>query len=66
MTAATRQMKPRRMVRVPADLYEELRVAADERLMSVDIFATHVLRDGMTRLIDAADLRLTVPPAEAP
>ena len=59
-------MKPRRMVRIPIDLYEQLQEAADDRLMSVDIFATHVLRNGMTRLIDAADLRLTVPPSEAP
>ncbi len=57
-------MKPRRMVRIPIDLYDEMREAADERLMSVDILATHLLRNSMTRLVDAADVRLTVPKAE--
>ncbi|MEZ5236862.1 MAG: hypothetical protein R2749_29835 [Acidimicrobiales bacterium] len=57
-------MKPRRMVRIPIDLYDELREAADERLMSVDILATHMLRNSITRLVDAADLRLTVPRSE--
>ena len=46
-------------VRLPEDLHEELRQAADERGFSVNFMVTKAVEDFIRRLIPANELKLT-------
>lgn len=51
------------MVRLPVSLHEQLRVAADERNLSMNYLAIAAVRDFLDRLIPAEEFTLTRDPA---
>lgn len=46
-------------LRVPRDLHERLKLAAEERQVAVNLLAVKALEDYLDRLIPVEDLRLT-------
>jgi len=58
-TVAERKARTTTAVRLPEDLHEQLRRAADERGFSVNFMVTKAVEDFIRRLIPADELKLT-------
>jgi hypothetical protein len=63
MTTATSSTKATHVsataIRFPAELHDQLRVAADERHLSINYLVVKAVEDFLNRLIPADELKLT-------
>ena len=59
--SATRKARTGTAIRFPAELHEQLRVAAEERDLSINFLVVKAVEDFLPRLIPADELTLTRP-----
>jgi predicted HicB family RNase H-like nuclease len=58
-TLITSKQRTATAIRFPEDMHEQLRVAAEERGLSINYLVVKAVEDFLQRLIPAEELRLT-------